>query len=357
MKGDRAEAAMIEQPNISYDNKEKPLITFVIITYNQEQFIREAVEGAFYQTYSPLEIILSDDCSPDRTFEIMEEMASNYQGPHHIILNRNDKNLGLAGHVNVVFEKARGEIIVLAAGDDISLPERAQRSWEILKDNPDYGCISFSTIKFSRTKPTINELTNNNIKLKEYDVQELETNPSFHTNGAARSIRKSVLQDFLPLMCKTPTEDSTLLLRCLIKYLAVQSNEKMVLYRVHENNIYASDNKNRINYEVIHLQYMTDLTLAYQKGLITTEQLLPIIKNLNIRLSRQNAKKELNLSKNKIIFFINNILFKEHFRLTEKYKMLMNYLSLLVIHEPIKRFFKLYRFSNIASLSRMWNSK
>jgi glycosyltransferase involved in cell wall biosynthesis len=40
------------------------------------------VEGAFSQTYSPLEIILSDDCSSDRTFEIMEEMAREYQGPH-----------------------------------------------------------------------------------------------------------------------------------------------------------------------------------------------------------------------------------------------------------------------------------
>jgi hypothetical protein len=48
--------------------KERPFVTFALFVYNQEKYIREAVEGAFSQTYEPLEIILSDDCSTDRTF-------------------------------------------------------------------------------------------------------------------------------------------------------------------------------------------------------------------------------------------------------------------------------------------------
>ena len=40
-----------------------PLVTFALFAYNQERYVREAVEGAFAQTYQPLEIILSDDCS------------------------------------------------------------------------------------------------------------------------------------------------------------------------------------------------------------------------------------------------------------------------------------------------------
>ena len=56
------------------ETSEKPLLTFAIAAFNQEAFIREAVEAAFAQTYSPLEIVLSDDCSKDRTFDIMKEM-------------------------------------------------------------------------------------------------------------------------------------------------------------------------------------------------------------------------------------------------------------------------------------------
>jgi glycosyltransferase involved in cell wall biosynthesis len=88
-----------------------PLVSFVLIAYNQEQFIAEAIQGAFAQTYSPLEIILSDDCSRDGTFRIMEEMANAYHGPHTVILNRNPKNLGIGGHVNRVMELAQGEWI------------------------------------------------------------------------------------------------------------------------------------------------------------------------------------------------------------------------------------------------------
>ena len=70
-------------------HRNKPLVTFIVISYNQEAFIRDGVEGAFSQTYSPLEIVLSDDCSRDRTFEIMQELAAAYRGPHRVILNRN----------------------------------------------------------------------------------------------------------------------------------------------------------------------------------------------------------------------------------------------------------------------------
>ena len=77
-------------------NTERPLVTFALFAYNQERFIREAVEGALSQDYSPLQIILSDDCSIDRTYEIMREMAAAYEGSHEIVLNRNEENLGLA---------------------------------------------------------------------------------------------------------------------------------------------------------------------------------------------------------------------------------------------------------------------
>lgn len=101
-----------------------PLATFALLAYNQERYIREAVAGAFAQTYTPLQIILSDDNSSDRTFEIMQEMASQYHGPHQVVLNRNETNQGIGFHVNKVMRLAKGDFVVVAAGDDISLPER-----------------------------------------------------------------------------------------------------------------------------------------------------------------------------------------------------------------------------------------
>ena len=111
-------------PGFSRTPMSNPLLTFAVGAYNHENFIREAVAGAFARTYSPLEIILSDDCSHDRTFEIMQEMAAGYRGPHKIILNRNPTNLGICGHANRLFDLTNGEWLVGSAGDDASLPER-----------------------------------------------------------------------------------------------------------------------------------------------------------------------------------------------------------------------------------------
>ena len=58
-----------------------PLVTFALLANNQEDYIREAVQGTFAQAYKPLEITLSDDCSSDRTDQIMQEMAGAYRGP------------------------------------------------------------------------------------------------------------------------------------------------------------------------------------------------------------------------------------------------------------------------------------
>lgn len=117
-------------------------MTFALFAYNQERFIREAVQGAFAQIYQPLEIILSDDCSTDRTFEIMQEMAAAYDGPHRVVLNRTKSNAGLLAHVIGTCRQALGEVIVVAAGDDISYPQRVQKlALEFGKDLSTY-CVS-----------------------------------------------------------------------------------------------------------------------------------------------------------------------------------------------------------------------
>ncbi len=112
---------------MSRETPDAPLVSFFVLAYRQEDTVREAIAGAFAQTYAPLEIILSDDCSPDGTFAIMEEMAAAYDGPHRIVLNRNPANLGLIGHINRVMEIASGDFVVQNAGDDVSRPDRAAR--------------------------------------------------------------------------------------------------------------------------------------------------------------------------------------------------------------------------------------
>jgi len=101
-----------------------PLVTFAIICYNQERFIEECVRSALAQTYSPLEIVISDDGSRDNSFQVIEKIISNYTGPHKVIISRNKKNMGLADNINRVWDLSSGEFLIMQGGDDVSVPHR-----------------------------------------------------------------------------------------------------------------------------------------------------------------------------------------------------------------------------------------
>lgn len=102
----------------------KPSMAMLLITYRQEKYVREALLGVLSQTYSPLEIVISDDASPDNTWRIIEQTAAQYDGPHRLILNRNEKNLGLMGNLCRAISLSTASHLVMAAGDDVSEPHR-----------------------------------------------------------------------------------------------------------------------------------------------------------------------------------------------------------------------------------------
>ncbi|MGI5924580.1 MAG: glycosyltransferase family 2 protein [Lentisphaeria bacterium] len=114
-----------------------PRFSFLMITYNQEKYIADALNSALAQDYPDLEIVISDDCSKDRTFEIATDIAKNYHGPHKIILNRNEPNLGIGGNFYKAYTLSSGEWLFMAAGDDISLPERCRVVAEAIPKYPD----------------------------------------------------------------------------------------------------------------------------------------------------------------------------------------------------------------------------
>jgi glycosyltransferase involved in cell wall biosynthesis len=105
----------------------RPLVSILLIAYKQANVVADAVAGVLAQTYSPLEILISDDCSPDGTWAAIEAAVRDYRGPHRIVLNRNEQNIGISGHLSKLAQMSHGELLVVAAGDDVSVPERCER--------------------------------------------------------------------------------------------------------------------------------------------------------------------------------------------------------------------------------------
>jgi glycosyltransferase involved in cell wall biosynthesis len=102
---------------------ERPLISIVMLCYNHESFVREALEAVLNQTYSPLDLVIIDDCSQDRTADLVAARVSECSNPSEIRFIRNPCNMGLLGTCDIGFRAARGSFIVVTCDDDVMLPE------------------------------------------------------------------------------------------------------------------------------------------------------------------------------------------------------------------------------------------
>jgi len=107
------------------------LVSVCIKCYNQERYIRAALEAAFAQTYNgDMEIIVADDASSDESAKIIQSCISDYRtigGKRHVVFIRNEKNLGNIGNWQALCKAASGDILVKMDGDDISMPNRVER--------------------------------------------------------------------------------------------------------------------------------------------------------------------------------------------------------------------------------------
>lgn len=226
-------------------NKERPLITFALFAYNQEKYIRDAVEGAFSQTYSPLEIILSDDCSTDKTFEIMTEMVKNYKGGNSVIVRKNANNCGLISHINEVMKIVTGELIVAAAGDDISFPYRTQKIVEeYMNSNRNAYSIYSNAIWIDENNFKMN--VQRKKKPNKHSLQLIgltKENQIGIVTGATHAFQKKVFDYFGPLNKNIGAEDTIIPFRSALLGEILYIDECLIYYRRDEERLRKGEKK------------------------------------------------------------------------------------------------------------------
>ena len=114
----------------------------LLLTYNQEKFVADALISILKQDYENLEIIVSDDNSQDQTWQIIQDITSNHSKKDQIILNKNTENLGVVGNYYKAFNLSSGDLIFTAAGDDISLPNRCSSCIDFWMKNGEPALIA-----------------------------------------------------------------------------------------------------------------------------------------------------------------------------------------------------------------------
>ncbi|WP_460152116.1 glycosyltransferase family 2 protein [Pseudomonas sp. S2_B07] len=120
----------------------------VVSCYNQEDYIEQCLDSILSQEIDfDCEIIVSDDCSTDRTQERIRAYSDRHPGRLKLLLR--DKNVGAALNYHGVHKMASGDIVYHFDGDDVMLPGKLQRQYDVFKNNAEVNVVFHKAIYFS----------------------------------------------------------------------------------------------------------------------------------------------------------------------------------------------------------------
>jgi teichuronic acid biosynthesis glycosyltransferase TuaG len=110
----------------------KPLVSFVMPTYNREAYLVEAINSCLDQTYKNIEVVVVNDGSTDGTDDIMQFLSEKHDNIRYIKLSDNS---GIAIARNSGIQEAKGEYIAVMDSDDLCSPDRIKKQITTIKDN------------------------------------------------------------------------------------------------------------------------------------------------------------------------------------------------------------------------------
>jgi glycosyltransferase involved in cell wall biosynthesis len=248
-----------------------PLVSICSTTYNREKYIGQAIDSWLSQETSFIyEIIISDDCSTDKTIQVIKSYQQKY--PNKITLFEAGKNIGYSANSVKVYQAAKGKYIAHCDGDDYWIDSlKLQKQIDFLESNSEFVmCFTNSLI--------INDNTQEEkvAKINVWDVCATEQIITIHnslnstrydeicTLGHMSSIvfRNNVIKEFPKWYYSTYNNDDTLFVM-LSKYgKAKFINENCSVYRVNESGVssidfsFERDYKERIKYYFYLNEYL-----------------------------------------------------------------------------------------------------
>lgn len=115
-----------------------PPISVTLPVYNAERYLSSAIESILQQTFKDFELIISDDCSQDSSWEIIQQYAKKDK---RIKAKRNKKNLNGCENLNSCIRLAKGAYIARADNDDLSYLERLAKQYQFMETHPEVGIL------------------------------------------------------------------------------------------------------------------------------------------------------------------------------------------------------------------------
>ncbi len=239
------------------------LITVIMPCYNTERYINQAIESILNQTYKNFELIVIDDGSNDKTYDLAREYERK-DNRVKVLKNKNSK--GIAGAMNTGLDLAKGKYITRMDSDDLSKPERLMKQYKFLCENKEYNACSVNIYAIDKKGKRKSETLFKNIKNlpKEWIMIYDNPVPNAPIMYSSNIIKKNNLKFDEKL--KT-AEDYSFLSNYIINGGKITMlEESLYEYRYHNTNISKSNYfitvENSIKVVDNYIKTMTDISVS-----------------------------------------------------------------------------------------------
>jgi glycosyltransferase involved in cell wall biosynthesis len=220
----------------------KPMVSVVMITYGHVQFIKQAIEGVLMQQCDfEVELIVANDCSPDNTDSVVNQIIENHPKSNWITYTRHAKNKGMMSNFIWALQQAEGTYIALCEGDDYWTDSlKLQKQVDFLEKNNDYNIVWTKFNKIDSTGQLIeSDLPKFQPTLADVTAENLLEN--YRTWTLTVVFRSSVFNNVDSSKFRYLKDNTVYFLALKNKALGSVLDLNTANYRVHENGVWSSN--------------------------------------------------------------------------------------------------------------------
>ena len=119
-----------------------PLVSTIVLSYNQSRFVLETLESVKAQTYKSTQLIIVDDCSSDDSVATIERWL--HENRIDCTFIRHKKNEGICKSLNDALAVSSAKYVSMVASDDVWLPDKIAQQVEVMESQPEHVGILYS---------------------------------------------------------------------------------------------------------------------------------------------------------------------------------------------------------------------
>lgn len=266
----------------------KPLVSVCMITYGHEKYIKQSIESILkQQTQFEFELVIANDCSPDATDNVVQNIIKNHKKGACIRYISHDQNKGMYANFLFALSACPSKYVALCEGDDYwTDPLKLQKQVDFLDGHPEYE-VCFTNI---------NIINNENLIVKEQLIPSKRRTTFEHKHlpiWAPTLTRVFRNRDFKDKIPNVPGLDTIMLLYQSKLGKIKLINEITGTYRLHDTGIYSSKTEAQRKEQIIktHLKSLELINLEMSSkyfGMLLKN--LIELKALNYILYKTNKK-------------------------------------------------------------------